>query len=155
MSKIHPVHPMKHLTAVYSLKPISTTSLSVSEKVFLLPDAIRSISTPWLKEIWAVGKGGGDETAHIKAELGSEVPQLGFREYIFWCLVQWRTLFQQFCPLFYYFFCYTSMLYFHNPFKRFCCDNTVCGRLLLLPDPAQPVCGGRDDKRTAGGLDHL
>jgi len=25
---------------------------------------------------------------HIKAELGRKVPQLGFREYIFWCLVR-------------------------------------------------------------------
>jgi hypothetical protein len=27
-------------------------------------------------------------SVHIKAELGSEVPQLSFQEYIVWCLVQ-------------------------------------------------------------------
>jgi hypothetical protein len=35
MSKIHSVHSAKHLTAMYSHKSISTTSLPVSEQVFL------------------------------------------------------------------------------------------------------------------------
>jgi hypothetical protein len=35
MSKIHPVHPNKDITAMYSPKAISATSLPVSEQVFM------------------------------------------------------------------------------------------------------------------------
>jgi hypothetical protein len=47
------------------------------------------------------------------------------------------------------------MLYFADPLKGFVVTLLLLGRLLLLPDPAQPVRGGRDDERTARGLDHI
>jgi hypothetical protein len=64
MYKIYPVRPVQHLTALYSHKPIRTTSLS--EQVILQrnwltplpPDAIRSISTHGLKEIAAYKRRG-------------------------------------------------------------------------------------------------
>ncbi len=33
MSKVHPVDPVRHLTAMYCHKPISATSLPVSEQL--------------------------------------------------------------------------------------------------------------------------
>ncbi len=121
MSKIHPVHSVKHLTAMYDTNQLAQPHSHSLNKYFCKRISYYHIPKGlFLLHGWRKfeptstvgGRGGLTEgrmrdssrlvlkkilivpfmiyllARHIKSEVGSEVPQLGFLEHIIWCLVQ-------------------------------------------------------------------